>query len=58
MWNYFKRNKEIVEYSDSIVAFIPDGVDSKGTMDTIGHAKKLSKKYLFKKNFQTIKFKH
>ena len=44
--NFFDRNKQIVEYSDSIVAFIPDGIDSKGTMDTIGHAKKLSKKYI------------
>ena len=46
VWNYFKRNKEIVEYSDKIVAFIPNGVKSNGTMDTIGHAKKLSKKYI------------
>jgi hypothetical protein len=46
VWNYFKRNKEIVEYSDKVVAFIPNGVKSNGTMDTIGHAKKLSKKYI------------
>ena len=46
VWNYFKRNKEIAEYSDKVVAFIPNGVVSKGTMDTIGHAKKLLKKYI------------
>ena len=41
--NYFKRNKQIAEYSDIIVAFIPDGVESKGTMNTIEHAKKQKK---------------
>ena len=41
--NYFKRNKQIAEYSNIIVAFIPDGVESRGTMDTVGHAKKLKK---------------
>ena len=41
--NYFKRNKQIAEYSNIIVAFIPDGVESKGTMDTVGHAQKLKK---------------
>ena len=46
VWNYFKRNKEIVEYSDKVVAFIPNGVKSNGTMDTLGHAKKLLKKYI------------
>ena len=41
--NYFKRNKQIAEYSDIIVAFIPDGVESKGTMNTISHAERLKK---------------
>ena len=41
--NYFKRNKQIAEYSNIIVAFIPDGVESKGTMNTVGHAEKLKK---------------
>ena len=41
--NYFKRNKQIAEYSDIIVAFIPDGVESKGTMNTISHAEQLKK---------------
>ena len=38
--NYFKRNKQIAEYSDIIVAFIPDGVESRGTMNTVEYAKK------------------
>jgi len=44
--NYFKRNKQIAEYSDIVIAFIPDGVESKGTMSTIKYAikeKKLTK---------------
>ena len=42
--NYFDRNKEIAEYSDYIVAFIPKDYTSNGTLDTIGHAEKLNKK--------------
>ena len=42
--NYFKRNKQIAEYSDIIVAFIPEGVKSNGALDTIKQAKKLDKK--------------
>ena len=41
--NYFKRNKQIAEYSDIIVAFIPDGVESRGTMNTIEYAKREKK---------------
>jgi predicted Rossmann fold nucleotide-binding protein DprA/Smf involved in DNA uptake len=41
--NYFKRNKQIAEYSDIIVAFIPEGVESRGTMNTIEHAEKRKK---------------
>ena len=41
--NYFKRNKQIAEYSNIIVAFMPEGVESRGTMDTIKHAEKLKK---------------
>ena len=44
VWNYFDRNKQIAEYSDYLVAFIPDGVKSKGTMNTVGHAETLNKK--------------
>ena len=42
--NFFDRNKQIAEYSDYIVAFIPEGYKSNGTLDTINHAKKLNKK--------------
>ena len=41
--NYFKRNKQIAEYSDIVIAFIPSGVESKGTMNTIEYAKKFKK---------------
>ena len=41
--NYFKRNKQIADYSDIIVAFIQPGVESRGTLDTINHAKKKKK---------------
>jgi hypothetical protein len=44
--NYFKRNKQIAEYSDIVIAFIPDGVESRGTMSTVEYAikeKKLTK---------------
>ena len=43
MSNFFKRNKQIAEYSDMIVAFIPDGVESRGTMNTVEHAKREKK---------------
>jgi len=42
--NFFDRNKQIAEYSDYVVAFIPEGYKSNGTLDTIGHAEKLNKK--------------
>ena len=41
--NYFKRNKQIAEYSDIVVAFIPDGVESRGTLSTVEYAKKEKK---------------
>jgi predicted Rossmann fold nucleotide-binding protein DprA/Smf involved in DNA uptake len=41
--NYFKRNKQIAEYSDIIVAFIPEGVESRGTNNTIQYAEKMKK---------------
>jgi len=44
VWNYFKRNKGIVEYSDKIVAFIPEGVEANGTKNVLEYAKKLNKK--------------
>jgi len=41
--NYFKRNKQIAEYSDILVAFIPDGIESRGTMNTVEYARKNKK---------------
>tara|TARA_R100000030_G_scaffold99961_3_gene91973 strand:- start:867 stop:1274 length:408 start_codon:yes stop_codon:yes gene_type:complete len=41
--NYFKRNKQIAEYSDMVLAFIPDGIESRGTMSTVEYAKKEKK---------------
>ena len=42
--NYFKRNKQLAEYSDIIVAFIPEGVEANGTKNVLEYAKKLDKK--------------
>ncbi len=42
--NYFKRNKQIAEYSDCIIAFIPKDIESSGTLNTLGHAERLNKK--------------
>jgi len=44
--NFFARNKIIAAYSDYVVAFIPRGVESKGSMSTISYAKKFGKKHL------------
>tara|TARA_B100001094_G_scaffold15499_1_gene13356 strand:+ start:99 stop:515 length:417 start_codon:yes stop_codon:yes gene_type:complete len=44
--NYYARNKIIAAYSNYIVAFIPRGVESKGSMSTINYAKKFGKNYL------------
>jgi len=42
--NFFHRNKLLAKYVDYIIAFIPEGIPSNGTMDTVKHAKKLGKK--------------
>ena len=44
VWYYNERNTQIAEYSDYVFAFIPEGVESKGTMDTVKKARKLEKK--------------
>ena len=46
VWHFFERNKQIAEYSDIVVGFIPEGIKSNGTMSTINHAKKINKKTL------------
>jgi hypothetical protein len=37
------RNKQIAEYCNIVIAFIPIGVESRGTMDTIRHAEREKK---------------
>ena len=44
--NFFARNKQIAIHSEFIVAFVPRGVESKGSMSTINYAKKFGKKTL------------
>ena len=44
--NYHVRNKIIAGTSDYVVAFIPEGIESKGTMSTLKYAEKLGKKYI------------
>ena len=44
--NYFKRNKQIAEYADYIVAFIHKNSKTNGAMHTIKEEQKLNKKYI------------
>ena len=44
VWHYHNRNKEIVNHSDVITAFIPKGITSKGTNSTLKEAEKVNKK--------------
>ena len=46
MKNFFARNKIIAGTSDFVVGFIPDGVEGRGTLNTIDYAKKFEKKYI------------
>ena len=41
---YHIRNDQLAKYSDMIVAFIPDGINSSGTQDTLKRAEKYGKK--------------
>ena len=41
--NYFKRNKQIAEYCDIIIGFMPKDQDSRGTLHTLGEAQKQKK---------------
>ena len=43
---FFARNKIIAGTSDFIVGFIPEGIEGRGTMNTINYAEKLSKRYV------------
>ena len=42
--NFFARNKIIAGTADMVVGFIPEDVESNGTMSTIKYAEKLNKK--------------
>ena len=44
--NFFARNKIIANTSDYIVAFIPEGAEANGSMNTISYAEKMKKKYI------------
>ena len=44
--NFFARNKIIAGTCDMVVGFIPDGVEGRGTLNTIDYAKKFLKKYV------------
>ena len=46
VWHYFERNKEIADYSDIVVGFIPEGEKSNGTRNTLNHAEKFNKKVI------------
>jgi hypothetical protein len=46
VWHYHSRNKDLIEYSDVVVAFIPKGIASKGTNSALKEAKKKEKKYV------------
>ena len=46
VWHYHTRNKEIAEYVDVMIAFIPKGISSKGTNSALKEADKKEKKYV------------
>ena len=41
---FFARNKIIAGTSDFVVGFIPEGIEGRGTLNTINYAKKFDKK--------------
>jgi len=42
--NYHKRNKDLVDYSDNVVAFCTDGEVTNGTLSALKYSKKIDKK--------------
>ena len=46
VWNYHKRNREIVEYCDNIVAFCTDGKITNGTKSALKYCEKAGKKHI------------
>ena len=43
---YHKRNKDLVNYSDKVVAFIKDDVITNGTKSALEYCKKINKKFV------------
>ena len=44
--NYHKRNEDIVNYSEKVVAFIKDDIITNGTKSTLEYCKKINKKFV------------
>ena len=44
--NYHKRNEQIAEYCDKMVAFLPKNIVTNGTKSALNEAKKLGKKFV------------
>lgn len=42
--HYHRRNKDLIEYSDKVVAFCTNGVVTNGTLSALTHAEKINKK--------------
>ena len=42
--HYHRRNKDLIEYSDKVVAFCTNGVVTNGTLSALQHAEKINKK--------------
>jgi len=42
--HYHRRNKDLVEYSDKVVAFCTDGLVTNGTLSALKYAEKINKK--------------
>ena len=43
---YHKRNKDLVNYSDKVVAFIKDDIITNGTKSALEYCKKINKKFV------------
>jgi hypothetical protein len=43
---YHKRNKDLVKYSDKVVAFVKDGEITNGTKSALEYCEKINKKYV------------
>ena len=44
--HYHRRNKDLIEYSDKVVAFCTNGVVTNGTLSALTHAEKINKKLI------------